>query len=285
MRVANLNGRATIVTDAGLIDVERASNGVFTHDVDRLISSIDDVAAWFETTSPPVTASLRPEELLGDPQLGPVIAAPGQIFAIGVNYRAHAAEMGLTPPVTPMVFTKFPSAIAGTNAPIPLPSSSTDWEAELVVVMGKGGRDITLDTALSYVAGYCVGQDFSDRELQLRGTPAQFSLGKSHENFAPVGPWITTRDEIADPNDLRITCDVNGHRYQDSTTGDMVFSVPELIAYLSSICELQPGDLIFTGSPHGVGQGQHPPLFLKSGDLVETAISGLGSIRNVACDK
>ncbi|MBW4079400.1 MAG: fumarylacetoacetate hydrolase family protein [Acidobacteria bacterium] len=285
MRVANLNGRATIVTDAGLIDVERASNGAFTHDVDRLISCIDDLAAWFETTSPSVTESLRPQEVLRDPHLGPVVTTPSQIFAIGVNYRAHAAEMGLTPPVTPMVFTKFASALAGANAIIPVPSSSTDWEAELVVVVGKRGRHIPVETALSYVAGYCVGQDFSDRDLQLRGTPAQFSLGKSHKNFAPVGPWITTRDEIADPNDLRVTCDVNGHRFQDSTTGDMVFSVPELIAYLSSICELQPGDLIFTGSPHGVGQGQHPPVFLKSGDLIETAISGLGSIRNVAYDK
>jgi 2-keto-4-pentenoate hydratase/2-oxohepta-3-ene-1,7-dioic acid hydratase in catechol pathway len=282
MRVANLNGRATIVTDGGLVDVERASHGQFTHEVDSLISRIDDLAAWLATTSPRVTEEVSPEELLRSPGLGPVLTAPSQIFAIGVNYRAHAVEMGLTPPASPMVFTKFPSSIAGANAHIPIPSSSTDWEAELVVVVGKRGRDIAADDALSSIAGYCVGQDFSDRELQLRGTPAQFSLGKSHKNFAPVGPWITTRDEIDDPNDLQITCDINGHRYQDSTTGDMLFSVAELVSYLSTICELRPGDLIFTGSPHGVGQGQHPPVFLNAGDVIETSIAKLGSIRNVA---
>lgn len=283
MRIANLSGRATVVTDGGCVDIELASRGAFSHDVDQTISRFDELGAWFTETSPAATESTTPEQLLSDPRLGPAVNAPGQVFAIGVNYRAHAAEMGLTPPTTPMVFTKFPSAIANATAQVPVPSSTTDWEAELVVVIGRRGRNVAVTNALDYVAGYCVGQDFSDRELQMRSTPAQFSLGKSHENFAPIGPWITSADEIDDPNNLRITCDVNEHRYQDSTTGDMVFSVPELIAYLSTVCELRPGDLIFTGSPHGVGQGQHPPVFLKPGDVIATAISNLGSMRNVAC--
>lgn len=281
MRIANLNARATIVTNAGLIDVEEASRGAFSHDLDALVPRLDEVATWLAATSPSVSMTTEPDLVLDDPLLGPAVTSPGQIFAIGVNYRAHAAEMGLTPPATPMVFTKFASAIAGANANVALPSSTTDWEAELVVVIARRGRDIAVQDALGYVAGYCVGQDFSNRELQLRGAPAQFSLGKSHKNFAPIGPWITTADEIPDPNDLRITCDVNGHRYQDSSTADMVFSVAELLSYLSTVCELRPGDLVFTGSPHGVGQGQRPPVYLKSGDVIETSISGLGSMRNI----
>jgi 2-keto-4-pentenoate hydratase/2-oxohepta-3-ene-1,7-dioic acid hydratase in catechol pathway len=157
----------------------------------------------------------------------------------------------------------------------------TDWESELVVVIGKQGRNVSVADALDYVAGYCVGQDLSDRELQLLGSPAQFSLGKSYENFAPIGPWITTTDEVVDPNALEITCDVNGVRRQDSSTSDMVFGVRELVAYVSSVCELRPGDIMFTGSPHGVGQGQDPPVFLKPGDVLETSIERLGSLRNV----
>jgi 2-keto-4-pentenoate hydratase/2-oxohepta-3-ene-1,7-dioic acid hydratase in catechol pathway len=189
--------------------------------------------------------------------------------------------MGLTLPTKPMVFTKFSSSVAGANASFPIPSARTDWESELVVVIGKRGRNVKVENALEYVAGYCVGQDLSDRELQLLGSPAQFSLGKSYENFSPLGPWLTSRDEILDPNALEITCEVNGVLYQDSNTSDMVFSVNELVSYLSGICELRPGDVMFTGSPHGVGQGQHPPVFLQPGDVIVTAIEGLGSIRNV----
>ena len=139
-----------------------------------------------------------------------------------------------------------------------------------------------VDEALSIVAGYCVGQDYSERTLQLKGTPAQFSIGKSFKNFAPVGPWLTTSDEIAHPHELRISSRVNDTTYQDSNTSDMVFNVAELISYLSSVCELRPGDLMFTGSPHGVGQGQSPPVFLCPGDSIVTTIEGLGRIRNVA---
>jgi 2-keto-4-pentenoate hydratase/2-oxohepta-3-ene-1,7-dioic acid hydratase in catechol pathway len=161
-------------------------------------------------------------------------------------------------------------------------SPKTDWESELVVVFGKKGRHVTEADALRFVAGYCVGQDLSDRELQLLGSPAQFSLGKSYENFTPFGPWLTSADEVEDPNNLEISCEVNGERQQNSNTSDMVFSVAELISYLSSVVEVRPGDIMFTGSPHGVGQGQTPPRFLTAGDVLETTIEGLGALRNVA---
>jgi 2-keto-4-pentenoate hydratase/2-oxohepta-3-ene-1,7-dioic acid hydratase in catechol pathway len=189
--------------------------------------------------------------------------------------------MGLALPTKPMVFTKFPSAVAGARASFPIVSEKMDYESELVVIFGKRGRHVPIEQALSYVAGYCVGQDLSDRELQMLGSPAQFSLGKSYENFCPFGPWLTSTDEIAHPNDLAISCDVNGVRRQDSSTSDMIFSVAELISYLSSIVEIRPGDIMFTGSPEGVGEAHVPPLFLKAGDVIDTSIEGLGSLRNV----
>jgi 2-keto-4-pentenoate hydratase/2-oxohepta-3-ene-1,7-dioic acid hydratase in catechol pathway len=155
-------------------------------------------------------------------------------------------------------------------------SEKTDWEAELVVVIGAGGRNIPLDRALDAVAGYTVGQDISDRILQMEGPHAQYSMGKSFENFGPVGPWITTLDEIGEPEDLAISCAVSGVLFQDSRTSDMVFRVSELVSYLSTVVQLRPGDLLFTGSPHGVGQGQQPPRFLRAGDTIETTIEGLG---------
>ncbi len=282
VRIANLDGRAVIVRDDGFVDIATASQGRFSPSTLAVIAQLDDVRAWFELEAPGVTTVITSDELECSSQLGPVVAAPSQIFAVGLNYRTHAAEMGLTPPAQPMIFAKFASSLAGPNAAFPIVSPRTDWEAELVLVIGRGGRDIALDDALGAIAGYCVGQDVSDRDLQMAGSPAQFSLGKSHRNFAPVGPWITTRDEVSDPNRLRIECQVNGVTFQDSTTQDMVFTVPEIVSYVSMVCELRPGDLIFTGSPHGVGQGQKPPVFLRSGDHVVTTIAGLGTIRNDA---
>ena len=282
MRIANFQGRATVVTDHGLIDIERASNARFPATLQELLTQLDALKDWLETDRPALTSDMTAEQLMRDSRLEPVVVQPSQIFAIGLNYRTHALEMHLTPPMKPMVFTKFSSSLGGANASFAVPSSCTDWEAELVVVIGATGRHVSVDDALSYVAGYCVGQDLSDRNLQLLGTPPQFSLGKSYQNFSPVGPWLTTSDEVGDPNALAITCAVNGRRYQDSSTHDMVFRVAELVSYVSGVCELRPGDLMFTGSPHGVGQGQTPPVFLAPGDVVETSIEGLGSLRNVA---
>jgi 2-keto-4-pentenoate hydratase/2-oxohepta-3-ene-1,7-dioic acid hydratase in catechol pathway len=282
MKLANLRGRATLVVDEGIIDVEKASNGRFSSRTDTLVGDLEELSAWFESAKPALSESIVSSNVMRDPDLGPVISQPGQVFAIGLNYRTHALEMGLTLPTKPMVFTKFPSSVAGANATFPVVSPKTDWESELVVVFGKKGRHVTEADALRFVAGYCVGQDLSDRELQLLGSPAQFSLGKSYENFTPFGPWLTSADEVEDPNNLEISCEVNGERQQNSNTSDMVFSVAELISYLSSVVEVRPGDIMFTGSPHGVGQGQTPPRFLTAGDVLETTIEGLGALRNVA---
>ena len=282
MKLANLRGRATLVVDEGIIDVEKASNGRFSSRTDTLVGDLEELSAWFESAKPALSESISSAHVMRDPDLGPVISQPGQVFAIGLNYRTHALEMGLTLPTKPMVFTKFPSSVAGANATFPIVSPKTDWESELVVVFGKKGRHVTEADALRFVAGYCVGQDLSDRELQLLGSPAQFSLGKSYENFTPFGPWLTSADEVEDPNKLAIACEVNGERQQNSNTSDMVFSVAELISYLSSVVEVRPGDIMFTGSPHGVGQGQTPPRFLTAGDVLETTIEGLGALRNVA---
>jgi len=280
MRIANLNHRSSIITTEGIVDVQTASNGAFSSSIDKLINNIEPLIKWFNDTAPAPTTIATLEEIMSRNDIGPVIENPSQIFAIGLNYRQHAEEMNLVLPTRPMVFTKFPSSITGANSSFKIPSETTDWEAELVIVFGKRVRNISVEDALSCVAGYCTGNDLSDRELQMAGSPAQFSLGKSHENFSPIGPWLTTTDDIEDPNDLRISCSVNGTKYQNSNTSDMVFTVPELISYVSSVCEIRPGDLMFTGSPHGVGQGQTPKIFLKPGDVVETTIDGLGTLRN-----
>jgi 2-keto-4-pentenoate hydratase/2-oxohepta-3-ene-1,7-dioic acid hydratase in catechol pathway len=205
---------------------------------------------------------------------------PTQIFAVGLNYKNHAAEMDLPLPVTPMVFAKFASCIADPNTDIYIPGETTDWEAELVIVVGRNGRNIDASEASSYIAGYMVGQDVSERTVQMASSPAQFSMGKSFENFAPMGPWFTSADEIHDPNDLLIQCSLNGELMQNESTEDMAFFVPQIIAFISSICELRAGDLIFTGSPAGVGQGQNPKRFLRDGDILTTSIEKLGSITN-----
>ena len=282
MRIATFDQRAVIVTDAGLVDVADASGGRFPSSSDELMGRLGELAEWFATSDARPSLDLAPEAVARDPRLGPVVSRPSQIFGVGLNYRRHAIEMGMTPPTTPLVFTKFASSLTGANASVGLPSAHTDWEAELVVVIGARARRVATRDALAYVAGYCVGQDFSDRDLQMSGTPPQFSLGKSHENFSPIGPWLTTPDACGDPDDLRITCDVNDVRYQDSSTEDMVTKVAGLIAYLSAVCEIRPGDVIFTGSPAGVGQGHTPPVFLAPGDVVTSTIAGLGSLRNLA---
>jgi 2-keto-4-pentenoate hydratase/2-oxohepta-3-ene-1,7-dioic acid hydratase in catechol pathway len=282
MRIANLAGRATIVTDDGLIDIATASNGAFSASVDKCVGQLDTLRTWFQAAQPATTSDVKPTELYGDPRLGPVVTSPQQIFAVGLNYRHHAAEMKMALPAEPMVFTKFVSSLCGPNDELPVRGDTTDFEAELVIVIGSRTRDLSEDQALGAVAGYCIGQDFSERTMQRRGATPQYSLAKSYRNFTPVGPWLTTADEAGDPNELGITCRVNDVQYQNSTTSDMIFRVPEIVSYLSSIVELRPGDLVFTGSPHGVGQGQTPPVFLKPGDRVVTAIERLGQIENVA---
>ena len=220
------------------------------------------------------------DQIKGDVDFQAPLPMPSQVFAVGLNYRRHALEMGLQLPTRPMIFTKFPSCVGAPNTQIAIPADTTDWEAELVVVIGRTARNIPVADAPQYVAGYMVGQDISERTMQMANSPAQFSLGKSYSNFAPMGPYLTTADEIIDPQNLMITCSLNGEVMQNESTADMAFGVYEIISYISNVCELRSGDLIFTGSPAGVGQGQHPPRFLAPGDVLVTTIEDLGSIRN-----
>src|SRR5262245_32028540 len=180
-----------------------------------------------------------------------------------------------------MVFTKFPNCLSGPRADVPIASGFVDYEAELVVVIGRRARGVAPERALDVVAGYCAGQDVSDRKLQFSDKPPQFSLGKSIDGFGPIGPEVVSLDALRDPNDLEIVCEVSGERLQHARTTDMVFSVPELVAYLSRFCTLEPGDLIFTGTPAGVGSVRTPRRYLKPGEVIRTDIEGIGELRNV----
>jgi 2-keto-4-pentenoate hydratase/2-oxohepta-3-ene-1,7-dioic acid hydratase in catechol pathway len=207
---------------------------------------------------------------------------PRKVICLGLNYRDHAIETGAEIPSEPVIFNKFPTTVIGPEQPIVLPkvSEEVDYEAELVVVIGRGGRDIPRETAMEHVAGYMVGHDVSARDWQLRKPGKQWLAGKTFDTFAPTGPWLTTTDEVPDPHDLGIRLHLNGKTMQDSCTAQLIFRIDEVIAYLSQICTLEPGDLIFTGTPPGVGMAQKPPVWLKAGDIVEVEIDRLGTLRN-----
>lgn len=207
---------------------------------------------------------------------------PSKVICIGLNYSDHAAESGQPIPSEPVVFCKFPTAVAAHGATIALPpvSSKVDYEAELVVVVGQGGRNIPQQQALAHVAGYCCGHDVSARDWQLQKPGGQWLLGKSFDGFAPFGPELVTPDEVGDAGDLRISLRLNGQTMQDSTTRQLIFSIDRLIEYVSSVCTLLPGDVIFTGTPPGVGGARKPPVYLKPGDETEVVIEKIGTLRN-----
>jgi 2-keto-4-pentenoate hydratase/2-oxohepta-3-ene-1,7-dioic acid hydratase in catechol pathway len=207
---------------------------------------------------------------------------PQKIICIGLNYRDHAEESGMPVPPEPVLFSKYPSALIGHGAPIVLPSVSNevDYEAELVVVVGRGGRFIPVDKAMEHVGGYAVGHDVSARDWQLNKPGKQWMAGKTFDTFAPIGPELVTADEVPDPQKLGIRLRLNGQTMQNSNTNQLIFSVDQLIAYLSGIVTLEPGDLIFTGTPPGVGMARKPQVWLKPGDVVEVEIDGLGVLRN-----
>ncbi len=213
----------------------------------------------------------------GRPRLGPCVSAVGKFICIGLNYSDHAAEAGMVIPPEPIVFMKATSAIIGPNddIEIPLGGKKSDWESELGVIIGAPAKYVSEENAFHHVAGYCVVNDLSERIFQF-DHQGQWTKGKSHDTFGPIGPWLVTRDEVPDPQKLSVHLDVNGHRYQDGSTSTMVYTVKFLVAYLSRFMTLHPGDVIATGTPPGVGMGQKPPVFLKAGDQVNTTISGLG---------
>jgi 2-keto-4-pentenoate hydratase/2-oxohepta-3-ene-1,7-dioic acid hydratase in catechol pathway len=212
----------------------------------------------------------------------PIIPSPDKIVCVGLNYADHARESGQTPPSEPVIFCKFSLAILGDRQPIVLPrvSSEVDYEAELVMVIGTGGRYIAEDRALEHVAGYCCGNDVSARDWQLRKPGGQWLLGKSFETFAPVGPSLVTADEIPDPDHLAIQLRLNGQVMQQSNTDQLIFPVAKLVSYISQVCTLLPGDLIFTGTPSGIGFARKPPVLLKPGDTVEVEIERIGVLSN-----
>lgn len=218
----------------------------------------------------------------GEPRLGACVAGTGKFLCIGLNYADHAAEAGLAVPSEPVLFMKATSAICGPNDPILIPrgSEKTDWEVELAVIIGKRAKYITEEQAFDHVAGYCIVNDISERAFQTeRG--GQWTKGKSCDNFGPLGPWLVTPDAVGDPQNLGMWLSVNGERLQDGSTKTMVFGVAHLISYLSQFMTLEPGDIITTGTPPGVGQGQKPPRFLKPGDSVALGIEGLGQQQQI----
>ncbi len=228
-------------------------------------------------------AQLDPASLprvAGNPRLGPPVKGIGKIIAIGLNYRSHAEETGAAPREEPLVFSKAITALSGPNDPIMIPkgSNKTDWEVELAVIIGSVTRYVEAERALDHVAGYAVINDVSERAFQ-RERGGQFIKGKSADTFAPLGPWLVTRDEIPDPQALAIWLDLNGQRRQQANTADMIFSVAYLISHVSEFMTLMPGDVIATGTPAGVGMGCTPPEYLKPGDVLELGVEGLGKQR------
>jgi 2-keto-4-pentenoate hydratase/2-oxohepta-3-ene-1,7-dioic acid hydratase in catechol pathway len=214
----------------------------------------------------------------GTPRIAPCMSGVGKFLCIGLNYSDHAAETGATVPKEPIVFMKATSSIIGANDNVIIPrdSEKTDWEVELGVIIGKEARYVDESEALSYVGGYCTINDLSERAFQLEGT-GQWVKGKSADTFGPIGPWLVTADEVPDPQNLKLWLEVDGHRYQNGTTGTMVFGVAYLVSYLSRFMSLQPGDIISTGTPPGVGLGQKPPVYLKPGNVMKLSVEGLGT--------
>ena len=275
MRVARVSGRLSVLVEGGAVDVESASGGRFPADPDEVMPRWDELRDWAAGYGGGEVVPYTP----GD--LGAPLLRPAQVFGIGLNYRDHAAESGVGVPAAPAVFTKFRTCLTGPYDAVRLPSGQVDWEVELVVVIGRRAEHVAEEHACSYVAGVTVGQDLSERSVQLAGPVPQFSLGKSFPGFGPFGPAIVTPDELADPDDLELACFLDDEVLQKGRTRDMVFSVPELVARLSAVCPLLPGDLIFTGTPPGVGMARRPPRYLTAGTTLVSTVENVGELRNL----
>jgi 2,4-diketo-3-deoxy-L-fuconate hydrolase len=272
MKLANHDHRLVVVLADGVADVAAASKGRFGPDPMSAFDHWTEFAEWAAGVTD-VTAPLD-ESRLRCP-----VPCPRQVFAIGLNYRSHAEESKMAVPEVPATFTKFPASLGGPFDQIEIVGDSVDWEVELVVVIGVEADRVAETDAWRHIAGLTVGQDVSDRHLQF-AAGMQFSLGKSRRGYGPMGPWMVTADEVPDPNDLALGCAVDGETVQDARTSDLIFSVPSLIAELSSVLPLLPGDVIFTGTPAGVGMARQPPRALHPGQVLESWIEGIGTIRN-----
>ena len=275
MRAGAVNGRAALFLEDGRsVDLCHASQGRFSSDPQDLYGAWDHIEAFAAELPVGQFRETSASELTIP------VPRPRQVFAIGANYRAHAAEAGIQPPVVPVVFTKFPSCLTGPTAEIELPTDRVDWEVELVVVMKREAYQVPADLAWDHVAGVTVGQDLSERALQKQGPLPQLSLAKSLAGFGPLGPVVRSTSDLPTRDDLELGCAVNGVTVQKSRTSDLVHSVPQLIEHISALCRLHPGDLIFTGTPEGVGATRKPPQFLRPGDVVTSWVEGVGELCN-----
>jgi 2-keto-4-pentenoate hydratase/2-oxohepta-3-ene-1,7-dioic acid hydratase in catechol pathway len=272
MKLANLAGRLALVLDDSAADVATASQGRFGPDPMSAYADWSAFVDWARDVTQPTGA-------LDATQLGCPVPRPRQVFAIGLNYRSHAEESGMAIPDVPATFTKFPASLSGPFDDIEIMGDTIDWEVELVAIIGTGADRVTEADAWSHIAGLTVGQDISDRTLQF-AAGMQFSLGKSRRGYGPMGPWLVTTDEVADPDDLELGCRVDGEIVQQARTNDLIFPVARLVAELSSVLPLLPGDVLFTGTPAGVGMARQPPRALQPGQVLESWIEGIGTIRN-----
>ncbi|MGO4256610.1 fumarylacetoacetate hydrolase family protein [Marmoricola sp. RAF53] len=278
MKLANHRGRAVLVVPDGVLDIAAASAGRFGPDIQSVLADWVSFASW--AAGADTAATSGPVDVA---DLDAVVPRPGQVLAVGLNYRLHAEEAGLPIPEVPLVFTKFPSSITGPVGDLELPTDQVDWEVEVALVIGREARRVTRAEAWDHVAGITAAQDFSARDVQLAGgAKPQFNLGKSFEGFTPLGPYLVTPDEYDDRDAIELECRINGELLQKSTTADLIFTVPQVVSYLSHIVTLRPGDVILTGTPSGVGLGFDPPRFLAPGDEVVTTVALAGRMQHVA---
>lgn len=271
-KLGSNSGRAIFIKDDKYYDVNTISNGDISSNSVEALSDTEKLSKLYINLS-----DYEPCGDIGDINLDPPII-PTNVFAVGLNYKKHAEESNLEIPPFPMIFTKHSTCISGPKSDICMKSDMVDYEAELVFVIGKGGKDINKEVAWDHVAGLCVGQDISDRPVQFHATPPQFNLGKSFDTFGPIGPYLVSTDLFDNKESLKLQCWVNDELRQETLTNDLIFDIPYLISYISEFITLNTGDVIFTGTPEGVGATQGK--FLKDGDILKTSIEGIGTLEN-----
>ena len=270
---ANINGRSALVQGDAFFDLATIANGAVSPNP---MEAIQNSALLHQYAAQ--LGDYEPSGIIANADVCAPIPHPRNSYGVGLNYQLHVEEAASKTPSTPMVFTKFPSCISGPTDDVIMRSDECDYEGELLVVIGKDGKNIAKKEAWSHILGLSVGQDFSDRGVQYKDQPAQFNLGKSFDTFGPTGPYLVSTDSFTDPGDLEIRTTVNGEVRQSDRTSNMIFDIPTLVSYISSITALAVGDIIFSGTPEGVGFRNGS--FLKDGDIVETTIEGIGTMRN-----
>ena len=272
-KLVSINNRAALIKNKDYFDIETISNGTLSANSLEAIASNTELSSLYQQLD-----TFTPTGCIDDVNLDPPIQGSKNCFAVGLNYKNHAEESAMEIPPFPMIFTKHTSCIVGPNSNIELKSDIVDYEAELVVVIGKSGKNITKNNAWNHVAGLTVGQDISDRAVQFHATPPQFNLGKSFDTFGPIGPMLVSPDYLEDKDALELECYINDELRQRDNTKDFIFDIPYIISYISEFLTLNTGDIIFTGTPAGVGATQGK--LLKDGDTIITSIKGIGSIKN-----